>query len=82
MKMSKDFLEPQKTPSYKAIEVATAGKKIGDIGYAVQNCCEAEGYGVVRELTGHGIGKEMHEAPTVPNFGRRGNGITLKTDGV
>lgn len=74
----KRLLRTTKDSLYKAIEVATAGKKIGDIGYAVQNCCEAEGYGVVRELTGHGIGKEMHEAPTVPNFGRRGNGITLK----
>ncbi len=74
----KRLLRTTKDSLYKAIEVATAGKKIGDIGYAVQNYCEAEGYGVVRELTGHGIGKEMHEAPTVPNFGRRGNGITLK----
>ena len=41
-------------------------------------CCEAQGYGVVRELTGHGIGREMHEDPPVPNYGRRGNGILLK----
>ena len=51
---------------------------MGDIGYTVQNYCEAQGYGVVRELTGHGIGREMHEDPQVPNYGRRGNGAFLK----
>jgi methionyl aminopeptidase len=44
----------------------------------VQDHCEKEGYGVVRELTGHGIGREMHEDPQVPNYGRRGNGVLLK----
>ena len=63
---------------YKAIEVATAGSHVGDIGNTVQDYCEAEGYGVVRELTGHGIGQKMHEDPMVPNYGRRGNGVMLK----
>ena len=66
---------------YKGIEQAVVGRRIGDISYAVQTHCEANGYGVVREFVGHGIGKEMHEAPQVPNFGRRGNGVMLK-DGL
>lgn len=72
------LLRTTKDSLYKAIETAVVGKKVGDIGYAVQSHCEAEGYGVVRELTGHGIGKDMHEDPAVPNYGRRGNGATLK----
>ena len=63
---------------YRGIEQAVAGHHLGDISYAVQSCCEAAGYGIVRELTGHGIGREMHEDPQVPNYGRRGNGILLK----
>lgn len=53
-------------------------RHVGDIGNAVQDYCEAYGYGVVRELTGHGIGREMHEEPSVPNYGARGHGILLK----
>ena len=63
---------------YKGIEAATAGNHVGDIGDAVQTFCESHGYGVVRELTGHGIGKQMHEDPPVPNYGSRGNGVMLK----
>jgi methionyl aminopeptidase len=59
------------------IEQATAGKRIGDIGYAVQTHAEANGFGVVRDLVGHGLGKDLHEAPEVPNFGRRGQGMVL-----
>lgn len=62
----------------KAIEVAVAGNRIGDIGYAVQSHAEGAGYGVVRELVGHGLGKDLHEAPEVPNYGRRGNGVRLR----
>lgn len=62
----------------KGIEMAVAGNHVGDIGYAVQSFCESHGYGVVRELTGHGIGKQMHEDPSVPNYGSRGNGVMLK----
>ena len=74
----KHLLEVTKESLYRGIENAVAGKHVGDVSSAVQDCCEAEGYGVVRELTGHGIGREMHEDPQVPNYGRRGNGPLLK----
>ena len=74
----KQLLRTTKEALYKGIENAVAGKHVGDIGSAVQEHCEAQGYGVVRELTGHGIGHEMHEDPQVPNYGRRGNGAMLK----
>ena len=64
-----------------AIEQAITGKRIGDIGAAVQTHAEANGYGVVRELVGHGLGRDLHEAPEVPNYGRRGNGPRL-VDGI
>ena len=76
----KELLRVTKESLYKGIENAVAGKHLGDIGSAVQKHCEAHGYGVVRELTGHGIGHEMHEDPSVPNYGRRGNGIMLKAN--
>lgn len=74
----KKLLSATKESLYKGIEEAQAGKHLGDIGSAVQDYCERQGYGVVRELTGHGIGREMHEDPQVPNYGRRGNGMLLK----
>lgn len=64
-----------------AIEQAVTGKRIGDIGAAIQTHAEANGFGVVRELVGHGLGRELHEAPEVPNYGRRGNGPRL-VDGI
>ena len=63
----KQLLKVTKESLYLGIEQALAGKRIGDIGYAVQSHCESFGYGVVREFVGHGIGKEMHEEPAVPN---------------
>lgn len=60
------------------IAEAVAGKRIGDIGAAIREYAESRGYGVVRELTGHGIGRELHEAPNVPNFGRPGTGMRLR----
>ena len=75
----KRLLKVTKESLYLGIEAALAGKRIGDIGYAVQNHCESNGYGVVREFVGHGIGKEMHEEPAVPNYGRRGNGTLIRT---
>jgi len=72
------LLKITKEALYKGIEQAVAGNRLGDIGYAVQNHCESNGYGVVREFVGHGIGREMHEDPAVPNYGRRGNGTLLK----
>ena len=74
----KDLLRTTKEALYLGIENAVHGNRIGDIGNAVQQHCEAKSYGVVREFTGHGIGREMHEEPYVPNYGRRGNGIMLK----
>ncbi len=62
----------------KGIEAAVAGNRIGDIGFAVQKYTESFGYGVVRELVGHGVGKSLHEEPQVPNYGKRGRGIKLK----
>lgn len=75
----KQLLKVTKESLYLGIEAAVAGKHLGDIGYAVQGHCEKHGYGIVRELTGHGIGREMHEDPQVPNYGRRGNGVMLKS---
>ena len=75
----KQLLRTTKESLYKGIENAVAGHHLGDISYAVQQHCEAQGYGIVRELTGHGIGHQMHEDPQVPNYGRRGDGIIHKT---
>lgn len=63
---------------FKAIEGLRAGTPLYDIGYKVQTHAEANGYGVVRALTGHGIGRQMHEDPSVPNYGRKGTGMRLK----
>jgi methionyl aminopeptidase len=72
------LLKTTKEALFKGIEQAVAGKHVGDIGAAVQEYCEAKGYGVVREVTGHGIGRKMHEAPPVPNYGRKGSGELLR----
>ena len=74
----KQLLTVTKECLNRAIQAAVAGNRIGDIGYAVQSYAEKHGYGVVRELVGHGLGKSLHEAPEVPNYGKRGNGLTLK----
>lgn len=63
---------------YKGIEAARHGARIGDIANAVQTYCERRNYSVVREMCGHGIGRSMHEAPNVPNYGRRGIGPRLE----
>ncbi len=68
--------------TYEALQQGVAravhGNRIGDISFAVQAHCEGHGYGVVRDLVGHGIGRKLHEEPQVPNFGRRGTGRKLK----
>lgn len=74
----RELLRTTKESLYRGIEQAVHGKRLGDIGYAVQEHCENRSYGVVREFVGHGIGKEMHEEPHVPNYGKRGNGLLLK----
>jgi len=63
---------------YKGIDVAKVGNRIGDIGFVVQRYAESQGCSVVREMTGHGIGKNLHEDPSVPNFGKRGSGKKIK----
>lgn len=63
---------------YKGIEQAVVGNRIHDISYAVQERIEAEGFSVVRDLVGHGVGEELHEEPSVPNFGKPGTGIKLE----
>lgn len=73
------LLERTKDSLYLAIEQTMAGKRIGDIGYAVQNYVEGFGYTVVRDLVGHGVGRNLHEKPEVPNYGRRGAGTKLKS---
>ena len=75
----KELLKTTKEALYLGIENAVHGKRLGDISFAIQNHCESKSYGVVREFVGHGIGKEMHEEPQVPNYGRRGYGTLLKT---
>ena len=75
---TKQLLKVTKESLYKGIEMAVSGNRIGDIGYAVQKHAESFGYGVVRELVGHGVGKNLHESPEVPNYGRKGKGILLK----
>ena len=71
------FLQRSKESLYKGIEQAVSGNRIGDIGYAIQSYVEQFGYGVVRELVGHGVGRKLHEDPQVPNYGRRGTGTKL-----
>jgi len=73
-----DLLEATKQSLYKGIEQAVVGRRVGDIGYAVQNHVEQYGYGVVRDLVGHGLGRNLHEKPEIPNFGRRGSGPKLQ----
>ena len=62
---------------YEGIRMAVAGGRIGDIGSTIQRYCEERGFSVVREFTGHGVGKQMHEDPSVPNFGTPGRGVRL-----
>tara|TARA_B110000467_G_C18335558_1_gene497295 strand:+ start:2066 stop:2842 length:777 start_codon:yes stop_codon:yes gene_type:complete len=75
------LLDVTKESLYKGIEQAIVGKRVGDIGFAVQQHAEAHGYGVVRELVGHGVGKSLHESPEVPNYGKRGRGPKMQ-DGL
>lgn len=75
----KRLLSVTKEALYKGIEMAIEGNRIGDIGNAVQEHAEKMGYSVVRELVGHGIGKNLHEKPEVPNYGKKGSGLKLKT---
>ncbi len=73
------LLRTTKECLYKGIEQAVTGKRMGDVGATIQQHAENAGFQVVREFIGHGIGRDMHEDPEVPNYGRRGNGIVLKS---
>ncbi|MEI7675289.1 MAG: type I methionyl aminopeptidase [Bacteroidales bacterium] len=76
---TKKLLEVTKESLYLGIEKAVHGNRVGDIGYAIQDYCESHSYSVVRELVGHGVGRKLHEAPEVPNYGRKGSGPMLKS---
>jgi len=71
------LLRITKESLYKGIEAAKVGNRIGDVSFAVQDYVQKEGYTVVRELTGHGLGKDLHEDPAVPNYGKRGRGAKI-----
>ena len=77
----KELLRVTKESLYIGIRQFRAGNRVGDVGHAIQQHCEAHGYGVVRELVGHGVGRKMHEDPEMPNYGKRGNGKKFK-DGM
>ncbi len=72
------LLEVTRECLHAGIAQAVQGHRTGDIGFAVQQHAEQHGYGVVRELVGHGVGRNLHEAPEVPNFGKRGTGLLMK----
>lgn len=75
----RNMLKTTKESLYLGIDSAQDGKRLGDIGNAVQSYCESKGYSVVRELVGHGIGHNMHEEPEVPNYGKKGYGSLLRS---
>ena len=71
---TKKLLQISKESLYKGIAEFKLGNRVGDVGYAIQKYCEDHGYGIVRELVGHGLGAKMHEDPEMPNYGKRGRG--------
>ena len=71
------LLEDTKASLYKAIEKAVVGNRLGDVCHAVEEYCTPLGYGIVKNYTGHGVGRKLHEAPEVPNYGTAGRGIKL-----
>jgi len=73
------LIETTRESLYKGISQAVVGKHVGDIGHAVQQHAEDEGFSVVREMVGHGVGRNLHESPEVPNYGRKGSGAKLKS---
>ena len=74
----KKLLEITKESLSLGIDSAQHGNRVGDIGFAIQQHCQKAGYSVVRALVGHGVGKDLHEDPEVPNFGKKGSGVLLK----
>lgn len=77
----KKLLKVTKESLYVGIRQFRVGNRVGDVGFAIQHYCESHGYGVVRELVGHGLGKKLHESPEMPNYGKRGRGKKL-VDGM
>ncbi len=75
---TKKLLQVTKESLYAGIREFKAGNRVGDVGFAIQDYCESHGYGVVRELVGHGLGRKMHEDPEMPNYGKRGRGKKFK----
>lgn len=73
-----ELLDVTQESLYKAVSRAVPGARIGDLGNLIQQTCESKGLGVVREYVGHGIGRQMHEPPSVPNFGKTNTGVVLK----
>ena len=73
------LLATTKEALFIGIQQAKEGNRLGDIGHAVQHHAESRGFSVVREMVGHGIGKHLHEEPEVPNYGKRGSGLKLKS---
>jgi methionyl aminopeptidase len=73
-----ELVKVTKESLYKGIEKAIVNNRVGDIGFAIQSYTEKHGYGVVRELVGHGLGTSLHEDPQVPNYGKRGTGLKMK----
>ena len=71
---TKKLIQVTKESLYVGIDKFRLGNRVGDVGFAIQKYCESHGYGVVRELVGHGLGREMHEDPQMPNYGKRGRG--------
>ncbi len=78
-KKTKELMKVTKESLFLGVMQAINGKRLGDIGFAIQTHCENSGFSVVRELVGHGLGKRLHEQPEVPNYGKKGEGIKLKT---
>jgi len=76
------LMKTTKESLYFAVEQAIFGKRVGDIGFAIQTYCEKLGFSIVRELVGHGVGKSLHEKPEVANYGKRGDGVKLKENMV
>lgn len=75
---TRQLLKETEASLYKGIEQAISGNRVGDISFAIQNYVASKGYGVVRELVGHGVGAKLHEKPDVPNYGKRGSGPLLQ----
>ena len=74
-----NLLKRTKESLFMALNVAVSGRRVGDISAVIQEYVESFGYSVVRELVGHGIGRQLHEKPDVPNYGRRGSGVKMTT---